>query len=202
MAISSREKEWRPIPGYEGLYEASNYGEIRSLPRATTKGRILKQYINPKHGYAYVSLSKNNKQKAKRVHIAVVEAFTDYRSNGFNPDAVIDHIDSNKLNNCLWNLEVCTQKENDRRSRENKLQEYKGIECIDLESGKTYKTYSEAGREIFGRTKCGEKIRQVCLGKRSHYRNRHFARLEDYRNGTIPAYSGKNKRKASESLWR
>ena len=66
---------WKPIKGYEGLYEVSNMGQVRSLARHTTKGKILKQYVNKINGYCYVSLSKNNKACSKRVHCLVMKAF-------------------------------------------------------------------------------------------------------------------------------
>ena len=63
--MNSRQKGcrevWLPVRDYEGLYEVSNYGRVKSLPRATTKGGILSQYVNTRNGYCYVSLSKNNK---------------------------------------------------------------------------------------------------------------------------------------------
>ena len=46
---------WKPIKDYEGLYEVSNYGNVRSLPRATTSGKMLKQYTH-KNGYKYVKV--------------------------------------------------------------------------------------------------------------------------------------------------
>lgn len=190
---------WKPIKDYEGLYEVSNYGNVRSLPRATTSGKMLKQYTH-KNGYKYVNLCKNNISKTKRVHVLVVKAFTGHNANGFDPNAVIDHIDGNKGNNRLDNLEVVTQKENDTRARAMKKQRTNGKPVIDLTTMKVYGSYTEASHAIGGRQ--GELVKRVCDGKRSHYRNHKFARLEDYENNTIPAYGGKTQRKASASLWR
>lgn len=41
---------WKPVKGYEGLYEISNYGRVKSLPRNTTKGGLMKLYVNPRKG--------------------------------------------------------------------------------------------------------------------------------------------------------
>ena len=192
-------EKWLPVKNYEGLYSVSNYGRIKSLPRYTTKGRILKQYTNPHNGYKYVSLCKNNKKATKRVHILVVEAFTDYVSNGFNPSTVIDHIDGDKTNNRLENLEIVTQKENDRRARAMKTQRYYSIPVIDLDTKEVYKSFTDASHAIGGTQ--GEMVRRVCDGERSHYRNHRFARLSDYEQNIIPAYKGKYTKKASVSLW-
>lgn len=190
---------WKPIKGYEGLYEVSDLGNVRSLARTTTSGKMLKQHTNTRNGYKYVSLCRNNTKATKRVHILVIEAFTDFVSNGFNANAVVDHIDGDKTNNRLENLEVVTQKENDRRARAMKTQRYYSIPVIDLDTKEVYKSFTDASHAIGGRQ--GEMVRRVCDGERSHYRNHRFARLSDYEQNTIPAYKGSVKRKASESLW-
>lgn len=67
-------ERWLPIPSYEGLYEASDFGRIRSLPRATTSGRILHPSPRDKNGRLKVSLSKNG--KIKYCDVAVLVAIT------------------------------------------------------------------------------------------------------------------------------
>lgn len=192
-------EKWKPVKGYEGLYEASNLGNIRSLARATTSGKVLKQHTNARNGYKYVNLSRNNQRATKRVHILIVEAFTDYVSHGFDPNAVIDHIDGDKTNNRLDNLQVVTQKENDSRARARQTQRTNGQPVIDLDTKEVYKSFTDASHAVGG--KQGEMVRRVCDGERSHYRNHRYARLSDYENGTIPAYKGKTRRKASVALW-
>lgn len=85
-------EEWKPVKGYEGLYEVSNIGRVRSLKRAATSGIVLKQTM--KHGYMHVCLSKENKPSTKRVHRLVAEAFI------ANPmdKPVVNHIDGDKTN--------------------------------------------------------------------------------------------------------
>ena len=194
-------ENWMPVVGYEGFYEVSDWGRVRSLPRnATTKIRLLKQHMSKRNGYMQVSLCKNNHKSTRRVHVLVMEAFTDFRSHGFDPSQVIDHIDGCKANNHLSNLEVITQAENDRRARVRIKQRYKGRAVIDLDTKRVYKTYTDASRAIGGAN--GEMVARVCRGERSHYKGRHFAHVDDYFNNTIPAYKGAWKRKASECLWR
>lgn len=192
-------ERWMPVIGYEGLYEVSDWGRVRSLPRTTTTGRLLKQYMNSRNGYMYVSLCKNNHKATKRVHILVAEAFTDFRSHGFDASQVIDHIDGCKVNNHLSNLEIVTQAENDRRARARIKQRTNGTKVIDLDTKQVYDSYSQASKAVGGQR--GEMVARVCRGERSHYRGSRFARLDDYFNGTIPTFKGVWKKGTTESLW-
>ena len=103
---------WRNILGFEGLYQASNYGEIRRLGGLCSdgkswSGRILKQ-SKTKSGYLVVDLCKNGKSKQYRVHRLVWEAF-----NGPIPEGMqVNHINEDKTDNCLVNLNLMTPKEN------------------------------------------------------------------------------------------
>lgn len=108
--------EWRPVVGYEGLYEVNNLGEVRSLDRVDSmgrlhKGRILKQSLcgNKKYGgYLFVGLSKDNNVTQKYIHRLVAEAFVE---NTYNLPQV-NHKDEDKTNNRAENLEWCTNFEN------------------------------------------------------------------------------------------
>ncbi len=106
---------WKDIKGYEGLYQISNYGRVKSIPRtkkhsyngiAHLKEKILKPiYIN---GYQRVSLCKNSKATYMFVHKLVANAFIKNPNN--YPE--INHIDENKANNIYNNLEWCTHSYN------------------------------------------------------------------------------------------
>ena len=100
-------KEWKPVVGYEGLYEVSNMGRVKSLKRLRTKERIIAQFQNHR-GYARVTLWKDNSQKKYSVHRLVAEAFIP------NPNNLpeVNHIDGDKQNNHMDNLEWCTRSEN------------------------------------------------------------------------------------------
>lgn len=105
---------WKPIPGYEGLYEVSNLGRVRSLDRVEyyvrggrkRKGRLLKLFLS--HGYKRVVLSVDGKQRKVMVHNLVLSAFVGPRPASFQTN----HIDGNKTNNVLENLEWVTAREN------------------------------------------------------------------------------------------
>lgn len=93
---------WKDIKGYEGLYQISNLGEVRSLFRYKKKLKPCKNNI----GYEYVNLYKNNKMKRITIHKLVAENFI------IKPILEINHKDGDKTNNCVNNLEWVTRKEN------------------------------------------------------------------------------------------
>ena len=92
---------WKPVVGWEGIYEVSNLGKVRNMYGVILIGWKTKDYH-------YISLSKNGKNKKYRVHRLVAQAFIPNPKNL----PVVNHIDENKLNNCVDNLEWCTQEEN------------------------------------------------------------------------------------------
>lgn len=99
---------WKDIKDYEGLYQVSNLGRVRSLRyHNTTEIKVLNQFKANKR-YLFVSLSKNNINTKKTVHRLVAQTFI---HNPFKLNEV-NHIDGNKENNCVKNLEWCTHKEN------------------------------------------------------------------------------------------
>lgn len=99
---------WKDIEGYEGLYQVSSLGRIKSLPgRSNHKSeKILKQATVL--GYSHITLSKDNVQKIFKVHRLVASAFIP------NPKDLpqVNHIDGKKLNNCVENLEWVNPRDN------------------------------------------------------------------------------------------
>lgn len=102
---------WKDIKEYEGLYQISNLGNVKSLPKMVgfrkRKEKILKTYYD-KNGYVKVILCKENKTRFLSVHRLMAEAFIP-NPNNFPQ---INHKDENKQNNNLENLEWCTCKYN------------------------------------------------------------------------------------------
>jgi DNA-binding XRE family transcriptional regulator len=94
------EEVWLAIPGYEGLYEASSEGRIRSLPRSRTRGHILKQKTN--FGYALVDLSSGGKVKTKRVSRLVLEAHVSVCPRGTEACHGANGKSDNSLRNLVW----------------------------------------------------------------------------------------------------
>ena len=119
------EEVWKDIEGYEGIYQVSNLGRVRSLDRLVPaacalskgnkvvnylrKGVIKKQHIAGKSGYQYVGLSIGDKPKYYSVHRLVAKAFIP------NPDNLpeVNHIDEDHLNNQADNLEWVTHIQNE-----------------------------------------------------------------------------------------
>tara|TARA_R110000744_G_scaffold102377_7_gene196941 strand:+ start:392 stop:898 length:507 start_codon:yes stop_codon:yes gene_type:complete len=109
---------WKDIPDYEGSYQVSDLGNVRSLDRVIPhnghgtykrKGSIFKP-CNNVGGYLLVVLSKNRKQKTHKVHQLVAIAFLGHKPCGMT--LVVDHLDDNKLNNRADNLQLVTNREN------------------------------------------------------------------------------------------
>ena len=143
---------WKDIEGYEGLYQVSDFGEVRSLGMWTNihggfkrflKGRVLKP-SKDRGGYLYVLLYKNGNRKTYKVHRLVAQAFLP------NPNNLpeVNHIDENKENNkvCsgMVNLEWCTTKYN-------------------LNYGTRNKRSSDARRGVYNNPKKSDIVLQMTL---------------------------------------
>lgn len=165
------EEIWKDIKGYEGLYQVSSLGNVKSLNyRRTGKEKKISKGVNSE-GYEYIRLFKQNKQLYTSVHRIVAETFI---PNPENKEQV-NHIDGNKKNNKVENLEWCTQTENIRHAMRTGLLNIIGsnngssrkVQQLDSNGKilKQFDTIIEAGRYLG--VKCQPTgIISVCKGRK------------------------------------
>ena len=109
---------WKDIPYFRGSYQVSSMGRVRSVDRVIAckdgsmrkhKGRVLKLHVNKNTGYECLSLCNDGRCNTKTVHRLVLETFKPH----VNMNVLdVNHIDGNKLNNHLTNLEWLTRRDN------------------------------------------------------------------------------------------
>ena len=125
---------WKDIPNYEGIYQASSLGRVKSLSReiwrtrnngySVLKERILKNSINDM-GYMMVGLSKDNKSKTRKTHQLVAEAFLNHKPCGYK--LVINHKNFIRTDNRVENLEIVTVRENCNMKHLKSSSKYTGV---------------------------------------------------------------------------
>lgn len=122
------EEIWLDIEGYEGKYMVSNLGRVKSLNYCNSNKERIMSLGNNGNGYLYASLQINHKRKNIYVHRLVAKSFIP------NPNKfpVINHKDENKQNNCVDNLEWCTQKFNTRYSSARKVGCFKDNKLVKV----------------------------------------------------------------------
>lgn len=156
------EEVWRDIDGYKGLYQVSNFGNVKSLDKKTKnkngyriiKGKILKSKLD-NHGYLRIGLTKNNKQKFYLIHRLVAIAFLPNQNNY----PIINHIDGNPLNNYIENLEWCTYSYNIKHAYNNGLKKGIGANHKGIKNPRSKLSEKEV-ISIFNNKKEGIKIKE------------------------------------------
>ena len=128
---------WKDIIGYEGIYQVSSLGNVKSLERLDStgrhlKGKLKKQSFDDK-GYYQLSLSKNGVAKTRKVHQLVAESFLNHTKCGYN--LVVNHINLNPQDNCIDNLEIVTQRDNANKKHIISTSKYTGV-CWSKEKRK------------------------------------------------------------------
>ena len=126
------EEKFKDIPGYEGIYQVSNLGNVKSLPRLIinsknsfiSKERILKPGKST-NGYLLVILCNNSNRETKKIHQLVAICFLNHKTCG--QQLVVDHINDDKLDNRVENLQVITQRENSHKTQGKYSSNFKGV---------------------------------------------------------------------------
>ena len=149
---------WKDIPGYEGLYQVSNLGRVKSLERYKPNKQCVPEKIKTlskkSNGYLFLQLYKDNKAKNRYIHRLVAEAFVE------NPNGkeTVNHINGNKHDNRAINLEWNTYTENNKHAYTTGLNDEthrrnrKGSTAVsqydaDMNFIKTYPSMREAERQ-------------------------------------------------------
>lgn len=172
---------WKQVQSFEGYYEVSSLGRVRSIERIDSNGKVVPQRVlkgqTDKDGYLLVGLHKNGKRVTRRVHRLVASAFIPNK----NRLPQINHIDKNKKNNCVGNLEWCDNKYNQYYDgtfiKANMATSTPVVALKDNEIVHMFKSMNEAGR-YFGK-KNGVLI-QRCINHEKGYKTAygyHWSRL-------------------------
>ena len=160
---------WKNINDFPN-YEVSNLGRVRN----EASKRILKDAIDSSTGYFKVSLQKNGKGHTKSVHRLVAETFLGLPSNS---DMQVNHIDGNKSNNAVDNLEWVTKSENEKHAYENglKIPKKDGLSVRIVETGEEFSSMSECARKLGTRE---HSISECVNGIRKSHRGLHFEKID------------------------
>jgi hypothetical protein len=152
------QEEFRDIPGYEGIYQVSNLGNVKSLNYNNTKKEKFLTNSLDNNMYLRVGLSNNKVLKTIRVHQLVAMAFLGYVRNG-KLDVVVDHKDNDKLNNNLNNLQLLSNRNNCIKDKKRKID----LPCNIYKHGPGYaiRIYHDKKHKSFGTHKTIEEAIKV-----------------------------------------
>jgi hypothetical protein len=137
---------FKDVPGYEGLYQVSNMGRVKSLGNnETRKDKILKNCLD-RLGYSHISLCNDSKIKKYSTHQLVAMAFLNHNPCGHK--LVIDHINDVKNDNRLENLQLITQRDNCYKTQGKYSSKYKGV-CWDKARNKWHAKITINKKKMF-----------------------------------------------------
>lgn len=146
---------WRDIEGYEGLYQVSNLGRVKSLGNDKTKKEKILKFGKNKDGYLFVVLCKEGKRKNYTIHRLVANAFIKNPSNL----TCINHIDEDKTNNLVSNLEWCDIAYNNMYgSRIKKAVENTDWKSVGRKLAEKLTNRQDLSKQVFQYTKNGELV--------------------------------------------
>ncbi len=180
-------EKWKPVKGFDGVYKISNKGRLKSF-KQNKNGYIL-SVKNKKDNYLSYILKYKNKVRSTRIHRLVAEAFIPNPEN--KPQ--INHIDSNKHNNCVKNLEWVTPKENVRHAIKNNPDIIRGIVNYNkYERPNTVQQYSLNGKLLNEYINAKEAERQTGVCGRNILQ---VANQKEYK-------PGKTRKQAGGFIWK
>lgn len=161
---------WKVIPNTNDMYYVSSFGRVYSQK----SNKILKTYTSPLLGYKELNLCVDGKAQKYRVHRLVAQVFLDKPVNELYNS--VNHIDGNKQNNSVSNLEWVTNEENVEHAFREGLhcRPRRKVLCVEL--NKTYSSMQDASKDL-GISPGG--ISNVCRGKSTTYKGYTFRYLEE-----------------------
>jgi hypothetical protein len=167
-------EQWKTVKDYEGFYEVSNLGEVKSLGRLDSRGHHLKEKLlspgKTENGYLFVTLYKNGVGKTFKIHRLVYSTFVEE----IPEDMQVNHIDEDKENNRVDNLNLMTPKQNSNwgtRNARRAAARSKLVEAVDKITGRvifTFPSTAEAGRQGLGFN--SSHISKCCNGERKSHK--------------------------------
>ena len=157
LQVHTPNEHWKVIPDTDGMYYISSHGRVYS-----TKRNILLKQIPNRRGYLQVTLYKKGKSKTSLVHRLVAQAFI---HQPYKEQNTVNHIDGDKTNNHIDNLEWVTLQENIDHAFKSGLHgsPKRPVLCVELNT--VFKSVNEAGKHLGVSPR---NIHNVCNGTRKH----------------------------------
>lgn len=140
----SNKEIFKDVPNYNGIYKVSNLGNVKSLKFG--KEKILKQ--SKRTNYMYVVLYKNNKTKTFDTHQLIAMAFLEHVPN--RKEFIVDHINNNKLDNRLENLQIISQRQNSTKDLKIGTSKFVGVYFNKKENKYMSRIYINGKRKYLG----------------------------------------------------
>lgn len=168
---------WKDIKGYESLYQVSNEGRVKALNRVVKsrwgtpkplKAKEIREVVDSL-GYSRLSLCQDGRVKTHKIHRLVAEAF-------LAGEGHINHIDGNKQNNHVSNLEFCTQKQNNNHAQKTGLRPSKYyIPIVCNETGELFESMAALARSV---GVSGVMVSAYIRGNMKHIKGKTYTQLQ------------------------